>query len=93
MVEHRRGRPKASSPRVIPVLGMTWVLLLSGCMMPPGTPPAPTPSERPARPDEEAAVAVRVDSTQSLVVMEAGPFDVLPTSSGQQLPGGHAAHE
>lgn len=72
--------------------GLLTALLLGGCLMTPGAPPAPTGTERPAAPEDEAAVSLRVERDRGLVVMEAGPFDVSPTEFHEERPGGHAAH-
>ena len=73
--------------------GLFFLLLVTGCWMQPGAPPAPAPTELPAAPDEGTVVSLRVDSTRSLVVLEAGPFDVPPSASHEHRPGGHAEHE
>lgn len=73
--------------------GMAVTLLLSGCLMTPGSPPAPAAMERPAPPDQETAVGIRVEPDRGLVVMEAGPFDVPPTEHHEDRPGGHAGHD
>lgn len=75
-------------------LAALWgALLLGGCLMTPGAPPAPTQMERPATPREETAVSLRVEPDRELVVMEAGPFDVPPTEAHEERPGGHGTHD
>lgn len=70
------------------VLGTT--VLATACMGRPGAPPPPPP-EPPATPDGETAVAVRVDSTRNLVIMEAGPFHI-PAAAGAAEAGHHGGH-
>jgi len=93
MFKHVRTLSRVCVSRGIPTLGLMSLFVLTGCMMRPGEPPAPSTAERPAPPDGQTAVSVRVDSARGLVVVEAGPFDVPPSTADAHGPGGHAEHE
>lgn len=68
------------------------VLVQAACMSTPGSPPSPPPLEQPAPPGADAAVSVRVDSSRSLILVEAGPFRIPPAGSSDEHHGGHGHH-